>query len=168
MWLRQHRPDTPSPVSLLPSSPYPGLRSGRRTGNGAPALLISPTSPRIRSPFGVEATEEMAGNMLGTAFDLKSGQMIMVALLLMIGSFYAGTLFGNNKAPIYVTESESDNSTSPPSPSPGTIFLSVSVQLSYRCFVLYFICRFLVEIHNWAYTLHLVGLGGYTRMPVPL
>ncbi|PPE02386.1 hypothetical protein GOBAR_DD00574 [Gossypium barbadense] len=42
----------------------------------------------------------MGGYALGSAFDSKSGQMIMVSLLLMFGSFFLGNLFGNN-APIY-------------------------------------------------------------------
>ncbi|KAG2683572.1 hypothetical protein I3760_10G036900 [Carya illinoinensis] len=45
----------------------------------------------------------MGGYALGSAFDSRSGRLIMVALLLMLGSFYAGTLFGNN-APIYVSQ----------------------------------------------------------------
>lgn len=57
----------------------------------------------------------MGGYALGSAFDLKSGQMIMVALLLMVGSFYLGTLFGNN-APVYVSQFSSNSSSSS---SPG-------------------------------------------------
>lgn len=49
------------------------------------------------------------GFSLGSAFDTKSGKMIMVALLLMAGSFYAGTLFGN-QAPIYVSQRTSNSS----------------------------------------------------------
>uniref|UniRef100_A0A2P2JNP0 Uncharacterized protein MANES_08G056400 n=1 Tax=Rhizophora mucronata TaxID=61149 RepID=A0A2P2JNP0_RHIMU len=48
--------------------------------------------------------------------------MIMMALLLMVGSFYLGTLFGNRAPPIYVTSSS--NSSSSSSPSPGTFFLT--------------------------------------------
>ncbi|GAV73938.1 Methyltransf_29 domain-containing protein [Cephalotus follicularis] len=66
----------------------------------------------------------MAGYSLGSAFDSKSGQMIMVALLLMIGSFYAGTLFGNHE-PIYVSKS------SPSSPN-GTSTFPNKVTPSYR------------------------------------
>ncbi|KAK4748882.1 hypothetical protein SAY87_015468 [Trapa incisa] len=76
----------------------------------------------------------MAGNVLGTAFDLKSGQLIIFSVLLMIGSFYAGTLFGSNKYHIYVPQSES-NSTSPPPPSLGVSRISGfsnKVELNYR------------------------------------
>ncbi|KAI6696892.1 hypothetical protein NL676_017011 [Syzygium grande] len=58
----------------------------------------------------------MGGSVLGSAFDLRSGQMIMAALLLMAGSFYAGTLFGN-KAPLYVPRTLSDSSSNPNSTS---------------------------------------------------
>ncbi|XP_031274355.1 probable methyltransferase PMT6 [Pistacia vera] len=51
----------------------------------------------------------MGGYALGSAFDLKSGQMIMVALLLMVGSFYLGTIFGKN-APIYISQTSSNSS----------------------------------------------------------
>ncbi|XP_050229057.1 probable methyltransferase PMT7 [Mercurialis annua] len=61
---------------------------------------------------------------LGSAFDSKSGQMIMVALLLMIGSFYLGTLFGANNAPI-------PNSSSSPA-SPGTSTFTNRIALTYR------------------------------------
>jgi hypothetical protein len=45
----------------------------------------------------------------------------MVALLLMVGSFYTGTRFGNNNASIYVSQlSSSSNSSS----SHGMFFLS--------------------------------------------
>ncbi|XVE61047.1 hypothetical protein DITRI_Ditri06bG0008900 [Diplodiscus trichospermus] len=57
----------------------------------------------------------MGGLALGSAFDSKSGQMIMVALLLMVGSFYVGNLFGNN-APIYISQ-DSDTSSSSSSAS---------------------------------------------------
>ncbi|XP_050278545.1 uncharacterized protein LOC126720267 [Quercus robur] len=56
----------------------------------------------------------MSGFALGLAFDSKSGQMVMVALLLTVGTFYAGTLFGNND-PIYVSELPSNSSSSSPS-----------------------------------------------------
>lgn len=51
----------------------------------------------------------MGGYALGSAFDLKSGKMIMVALLLMVGSFYLGTIFGNNAA-IYISQTSSNSS----------------------------------------------------------
>ena len=66
----------------------------------------------------------MGGYALGSAFDSKSGQMIMVALLLMVGSFYAGTLFGNN-GPIYVSQLPSNSS--PPSSSLSIGNLSLSL-----------------------------------------
>jgi hypothetical protein len=66
----------------------------------------------------------MGGYSWGSAFDSKSGQMIMVALLLMVGSFYTGTLFGNNNASIYVSQlSSSSNSSS----SHGMFSLSLSL-----------------------------------------
>ncbi|KAJ9184944.1 hypothetical protein P3X46_004629 [Hevea brasiliensis] len=69
----------------------------------------------------------MGGYALGSAFDSKSGQMIMVALLLMVGSFYLGTLFGNN-APIYVSQSSSSNSSS----SPDLSTFHNKITLAYR------------------------------------
>ena len=72
----------------------------------------------------------MSGFALGSAFDSKSGQMIMVALLLMVGTFYAGTLFGNN-GPIYVSELPSNSSSSSPSSfSTGNTSLSLSLSLT--------------------------------------
>lgn len=47
--------------------------------------------------------------MLSAAFDLKSGQLILLALLVMIGAFYSGTFFGNNSA-IYVPQFTSNSS----------------------------------------------------------
>lgn len=35
------------------------------------------------------------------AFDWKAGQVIMVVLLVMIASFYTGTLFGKNSSYLY-------------------------------------------------------------------
>ena len=68
----------------------------------------------------------MGGYALGSAFDSKSGQMIMVALLLMVGSFYAGTLFGNN-GPIYVSQLPSNSSSPSSSLSTGNLSLSLSL-----------------------------------------
>lgn len=48
---------------------------------------------------------------LGSFFALQSWQMIMLALLLMVGSFYFGTLFGNN-VPIYVSHLPSNSTSS--------------------------------------------------------
>ncbi|KAG8646462.1 probable methyltransferase PMT7 [Manihot esculenta] len=70
----------------------------------------------------------MGGYALGSAFDLKSGQMIMVALLLMVGSFYLGTLFGNN-APVYVSQFSSNSSSSS---SPDMFTFSNKIALTYR------------------------------------
>lgn len=55
--------------------------------------------------------KKMGGYKLGSAFDLKSGRVIMVGLLLMVGSFYLGTLFGGN-APIYVSRTSPNSSSS--------------------------------------------------------
>ncbi|XP_015900643.3 probable methyltransferase PMT7 [Ziziphus jujuba] len=72
------------------------------------------------------------GFSLGSAFDTKSGQMIMVALLLMAGSFYAGTLFGN-QSPIYVSQHTSNSSSSSSSSSPlGSSTFTNKVALTYR------------------------------------
>lgn len=71
--------------------------------------------------------------MLSAAFDLKSGQLILVALLLMIGAFYSGTFFGNN-SPIYVPQSTSNSSfysSSSPSSSGSSRFTN-RVALTYR------------------------------------
>ncbi|GMY19129.1 probable methyltransferase PMT7 [Fagus crenata] len=73
----------------------------------------------------------MGGYALGSAFDSKSGQMIMVALLLMVGSFYAGTLFGNN-GPIYVSQLPSNSSSPSSSLSTGMSIFTNKVALTYR------------------------------------
>ncbi|KAF5737655.1 methyltransferase PMT6 [Tripterygium wilfordii] len=65
------------------------------------------------------------GYVFGSAFDSRSGQMIMVALVLMIGSFYAGTLFGNN-APAYISRPSNSSS------SPGILMFTNKVALTYR------------------------------------
>lgn len=65
------------------------------------------------------------GYALSSAFDSKSGRMILMALLIMVGSFYTGTLFGNN-SPIYVTELASNSS------SPGLSAFTNKVVLTYR------------------------------------
>jgi hypothetical protein len=64
----------------------------------------------------------MGGYSLGSALNWRSGQMIMVALLLLFGAFYAGTLLGN-KAPFYVSQLSS-NSSSSSSSSIGNLSLS--------------------------------------------
>ncbi|GMY19130.1 probable methyltransferase PMT7 [Fagus crenata] len=73
----------------------------------------------------------MGGYALGSAFDSKSGQMIMVALLLMVGSFYAGSLFGNN-GPIYVSQLPSNSSSPSSSLSIGMSIFTNKVALTYR------------------------------------
>ncbi|KAE9612481.1 putative S-adenosyl-L-methionine-dependent methyltransferase [Lupinus albus] len=65
---------------------------------------------------------------LGSAFDSKSGQIIMISLLLMIVSFYSGTLFGNN-APLYVSQFVSNTSSNA---SAGTSRFTNEVALTYR------------------------------------
>jgi hypothetical protein len=79
----------------------------------------------------------MGGYSWGSAFDSKSGQMIMVALLLMVGSFYSGTLFGNNNASIYVSQlSSSSNSSS----SHGMFSLSLSCKVLFYCDIYAIFC----------------------------
>ncbi|XVE61043.1 hypothetical protein DITRI_Ditri06bG0008700 [Diplodiscus trichospermus] len=75
----------------------------------------------------------MGGLALGSAFDSKSGQMIMVALLLMVGSFYVGNLLGNN-APIYISQGSdtSSSSLSASSSSPAISTFINKVSLTYR------------------------------------
>lgn len=53
---------------------------------------------------------------IGSAFDSKSGQIIMASLLLMIVSFYLGTLFGNN-TPLYISHLPSPSSFNNNTPS---------------------------------------------------
>ncbi|WCJ33340.1 S-adenosyl-L-methionine-dependent methyltransferases superfamily protein [Euphorbia peplus] len=57
-------------------------------------------------------------------YGLRSGQMIMLSLLLMIGSFYLGTLFGNN-APIYVSHFSNSSSL-------GSSAFTNRISLAYR------------------------------------
>lgn len=45
---------------------------------------------------------------VNSAFDWKVGQIIMVALLVMIASFYTGTLFGNNSSFLYAPSQQRD------------------------------------------------------------
>ncbi|XVE95830.1 hypothetical protein REPUB_Repub02eG0167300 [Reevesia pubescens] len=74
----------------------------------------------------------MRGYALGSAFDSKSGQMIMVVLLLMVGSFYVGNLFGNN-APIYISQDSATSSSSSSSSSSLAISTFINkVALTYR------------------------------------
>ena len=89
----------------------------------------------------------MSGFALGLAFDSKSGQMVMVALLLTVGTFYAGTLFGNSD-PIYVSELPSNSSSSSPSSfSTGNTSLSLSLSLSLTLMGIFF---FLVGLCCWS------------------
>ena len=89
----------------------------------------------------------MSGFALGLAFDSKSGQMVMVALLLTVGTFYASTLFGNND-PIYVSELPSDSSSSSPSSfSTGNTSLSLSLTLM-GIFFSWWV--YVVGLVNWA------------------
>ena len=87
---------------------------------------------------------------LGLAFDSKSGQMVMVALLLTVGTFYASTLFGNND-PIYVSElpSNSSSSSSPSSFSTGNTSLSLSLSLTLMG-IFFFWWVYVVGLVNWA------------------
>ncbi|KAM2673632.1 hypothetical protein EV2_014908 [Malus domestica] len=62
----------------------------------------------------------------GQAFEWKLGQMIMVGLLLMVGCFYAGTLYANN-ATIYASQLSSSSSP----PSPGTPTFTNKIALTY-------------------------------------
>lgn len=64
--------------------------------------------------------------MLGSA---RSGQTIMVALVLVVGSFFAGYIFGND-APIYIPQPSSNSSSSSPSPSGS---LSFTPPLYFQC-----------------------------------
>lgn len=43
----------------------------------------------------------MVGFVNIRAFDWKAGQLLMAALLVMIASFYTGTLFANNSSFLY-------------------------------------------------------------------
>ncbi|XP_010273272.1 PREDICTED: probable methyltransferase PMT7 [Nelumbo nucifera] len=71
------------------------------------------------------------GYGLTSAFDSKTGQMLLLALLIMVASFYTGTLFGNNTA-IYVSLSPSPVSGSHSDSSPGSIRFTNKVALTFR------------------------------------
>lgn len=84
--------------------------------------------------------------MLGSA---RSGQTIMVALVLMVGSFYAGSIFGNN-SPIYISQpSSSSNSSSSPSQSGSLFALSVFFFLQSLSFFLYTSLNFQAWLDFW-------------------
>ncbi|KAG7549426.1 S-adenosyl-L-methionine-dependent methyltransferase [Arabidopsis thaliana x Arabidopsis arenosa] len=69
------------------------------------------------------------GYVLGSA---RSGQTIMVALVLMVGSFYAGSIFGNN-SPIYISQPSSSSNSSSSSPSQsGPSNFANKIELTYR------------------------------------
>ncbi|XP_059646197.1 probable methyltransferase PMT6 [Cornus florida] len=65
-----------------------------------------------------------------SAFDSKSGQLILVSLLVMTASFYTGTFFGRNSS-IYAPQLPS-NSSSLSSSSPGIPKFTNKVAISYR------------------------------------
>ncbi|KAL0453182.1 UNVERIFIED_CONTAM: putative methyltransferase PMT7 [Sesamum latifolium] len=48
----------------------------------------------------------MVGFINMRAFDWKAGQLIMIALLVMVASFYTGTLFGDNSSSVYAPLSQ--------------------------------------------------------------
>ncbi|KAI3772661.1 hypothetical protein L6452_03851 [Arctium lappa] len=71
----------------------------------------------------------MGGFALSTsAFDTKSGQIILLALLVMIATFYIGTFFGRNPSP-YVDQFAFNSSSSK---SPGNPLFSNRVTLTHR------------------------------------
>ncbi|KAI3801309.1 hypothetical protein L1987_29413 [Smallanthus sonchifolius] len=75
----------------------------------------------------------MAGFPLSSsAFDLKSGQTILLLLLVMIASFYTGTFFGR-KSSLYIYQSAL-NSSSSKSPVAGDPTFSNRVAVTYRRF----------------------------------
>ncbi|CAK9184015.1 unnamed protein product [Ilex paraguariensis] len=66
-----------------------------------------------------------------SAFDSKSGQMILIVLLVMIASFYTGTLFGRN-SPIYVPQQQQQLAPSNSSSFSGITLFTNKITLSYR------------------------------------
>ncbi|KAJ8770520.1 hypothetical protein K2173_018011 [Erythroxylum novogranatense] len=70
----------------------------------------------------------MRGYSLGSAFDSKSGQLIIVTLLLIAGSFYLGNLFGNNAPPVSISYTYASSSP----PSSGVSTFTNKISLSYR------------------------------------
>lgn len=111
----------------------------------------------VRSSFSVsfirrwsgEEIISMGGFAIGSAFDSKSGQIIMAALLFMIVSFYAGTLFGNN-APLYISNLPSSSNTS--SSSNGNNFKPHSLVFTFR-FHISFIHASVTTISLFSYCL---------------
>ncbi|XP_052173631.1 probable methyltransferase PMT6 [Diospyros lotus] len=74
----------------------------------------------------------MGGRLWGLSslFGSKSGQLLMVGLLVMIASFYTGTLFGNTNSSVNVSQLPSGSSSS--SSSPGILGFTNEVARSYR------------------------------------
>ncbi|XP_042518204.1 probable methyltransferase PMT7 [Macadamia integrifolia] len=69
----------------------------------------------------------MGVNWISAAFDSKTVQLIFLTLLVMVGSFYTGTLFGNNSA-AYVLQATSSSSLT----SPGHLKFTNKVVLTFR------------------------------------
>ncbi|KAF5178259.1 S-adenosyl-l-methionine-dependent methyltransferases superfamily protein [Thalictrum thalictroides] len=67
--------------------------------------------------------------MISLAFDSKTGQLILITLLIMIGSFYTGTHFGNNSALLIPQSSSLSGSESS---SSGNSSFKNKVVLTYR------------------------------------
>lgn len=55
-----------------------------------------------------EIYQKMAGFVNTAAFDWKAGQILTVALLVMIASFYTGTLFANNSSFLHAPQKQRD------------------------------------------------------------
>ncbi|CAM8880799.1 unnamed protein product [Rhodiola kirilowii] len=70
----------------------------------------------------------MAGFALSAAFDSRTGRTILAILLLMVASFYSGTLFGNN-SPVYISQLDSSSSSTS---SPDSQVFSNVVALTKR------------------------------------
>ncbi|KAK4404799.1 putative methyltransferase PMT7 [Sesamum angolense] len=78
----------------------------------------------------------MVGFINMRAFDWKAGQLIMIALLVMVASFYTGTLFGDNSSSVYVPLSQQDVQQKQPPAANGSALASGvftnKVDLTYR------------------------------------
>ncbi|KAL2483033.1 putative methyltransferase PMT6 [Forsythia ovata] len=76
----------------------------------------------------------MAGSTNMRAFGWKAGQTIMLVLLVMIASFYTGTLFGNKSSSIYVPLQQQDvqHQDTSYSSAAGTSKFTNKVALTYR------------------------------------
>ncbi|KAL1813505.1 hypothetical protein ACET3Z_023570 [Daucus carota] len=70
----------------------------------------------------------MSGGYMSAAFDSKTGQILLIALFVMIASFYAGTLFSHNSDPFVPQQQLISNSSS----SAGRNAFTNRVMLSYR------------------------------------